>query len=246
VRNTSEFTELRVLASTLDLRNDRPCVPAPGAGESSGDFVTPQQSDVELILGVTRRDRCALETLYYRHAARLRRYLARMLRRPEAVDETLNDVMLAIWQCATRFDPAIASPMTWFLAIAHNKALKVFAKQRVSATEVAFDSLDMEHAATRDGSDTVDSLDPETPERTLLGRELGQLLDDALGLLSLEHRTVIELAFGEDRSYAEIASITGVPVNTVKTRMFYARRYLADILRRQGVLDICSSSGAPT
>ena len=161
-----------------------------------------------------------------------------MLRQPEAVDETLNDVMFAIWRGAVRFDPSIARPITWFLAIAHNKVLDVFAQRRVRSAEIAFDPLDMEHAGNEEGSDSaVHPHDPDTPQRSLLAREQGQLLSGALGLLSAQHRTVIELAFGQDCSYQEIASITGVPVNTVKTRMFHARRHLADILRRQGVLD---------
>jgi RNA polymerase sigma-70 factor (ECF subfamily) len=189
------------------------------------DVTTPQQSDVELIRDVAKGDRSAFETLYYRHAARLRRYLVTMLRQPEAVDETLNDVMFAIWRSAARFDPSIGRPTTWFLAIAHNKVLDVFAQRRIRSAEIAFDPLD------------VNPHDPDTPQRTLLARELGEFLSDALALLSVEHRTVIELAFGQDCSYQEIASIAGVPVNTVKTRMFHARRHLADILRRQGVLD---------
>jgi RNA polymerase sigma-70 factor, ECF subfamily len=246
VGNTLELSERRATTSTFDRRDGCPCAPAPVVAESSDEREVPEQCDAALILGVARRDRRAFETLYYRHAARLRRYLARMLHRPEWVDESLNDVMLAIWQSAARFDPAIGSPVTWFLAIAHNKALKMFAKQGAASIEVAFDSLDMGDVEKRDGSEMVGPVDAETPERTLLGREIGQLLDDALELLSLEHRTVIELAFGEDRSYAEIASITSVPLNTVKTRMFYARRHLADILRRQGVLGASTFFGAAT
>ena len=197
-----------------------------------------EQSDVDLIRGVTRRDRRAFEMLYYRHAAGLRRYLVRTLRHQEAVDEALNDVMLAIWQSAARFNPSISRPTTWFLAIAHNIALKVFDRRRVRSSEITLDTLNIEHTATEGGSHpATDPSDPNTPERALLGRELGRLLDDALGLLTVEHRTVIELTFGQGRSYQEIASITGVSVNTVKTRVFYARRRLADILRRHGVLD---------
>jgi RNA polymerase sigma-70 factor (ECF subfamily) len=228
-----------VLSLSLDLRTSGSRTPGLVAGESDGiDVTTLEQSDVELIRGVARGDRLAFETLYWRHAARLRRYLVTMLRQPESVDETLNDVMFAIWRGAARFDPTISRPVTWFLAIAHNKVLDVFAQRRVRSIEVAFDPLDMEHALTTEGSEpAVHPCDPNTPQRTLLARELGQFLNDALGLLSAEHRTVIELAFGQDCSYQEIAAITGVPVNTVKTRMFYARRHLADILQRQGVLD---------
>jgi RNA polymerase sigma-70 factor, ECF subfamily len=244
VPTPSESSELRASVSSLTLQDAPQYVSASIACE--GRLSASEQSDIELLRGVTRRDLQAFETLYYRHAARLKRYLARTLRRPEAADEALNDVMLAIWQGAERFDPSVARPTTWFFAIAHKKALKAFARRRVGIPEEALESLDGEHVTAEEAPNSVQSLDPDTPERSLLGHELGRLLDEALEHLSLEHRTVIELAFAEERSYSEIATITGVPVNTVKSRMFYARKCLAAILQRMGALDISDPVGART
>ena len=67
-----------------------------------------------------------------------------------------------------------------------------------------------------------------------MGRQIGEALEWALEQLSAEHRAVIELAFGEDCSYAEIAAIVECPVNTVKTRVFHARKRLAELLARRG------------
>ena len=75
---------------------------------------------------------------------------------------------------------------------------------------------------------------PDHTERTVMGWELGQALNWALDRLSPEHRAVIELTFGEERSYQEIAGIVGCPVNTVKTRMFHARKKLAHLLAQCG------------
>jgi RNA polymerase sigma-70 factor (ECF subfamily) len=209
-------------------------------GELQGsDGSTPdQQQDLKLIRAVARRDRHAFETLYYRHSPRLGRYLMRLLRQQELVEEALNDVMLVVWQSAERFDPAVARLSTWLLGIAHNKALKALALQRARSTEIPLDPLALDDCDSQEESDDpLNKADPHNPERMLMGRELGRLLDSALEKLSPEHRCVIELAFSEDCSYQEIAAITDCPVNTVKTRMFYARKRLADILRQQGVAD---------
>lgn len=201
-----------------------------------------QWQDVELIRAVAHGDRRAFEAIYYRHAPRIGRYLMRLLRQPAEVEEAVNDVMLVIWQNAARFDPAISRLTTWLFGIAHNKALKVLARLRTRSVEVSAEPLVAEDSdADPDANTPAGGVDMQDPERTLLSRELGESLTQALDQLSPEHRSVIQLAFGEDCSYQEIATITGSPVNTVKTRMFHARKRLADILRRS---DLPSVSGA--
>jgi RNA polymerase sigma-70 factor (ECF subfamily) len=202
----------------------------PASGVGSRD----EQHDLELIRAVARRDRGAFERLYYRHSPRLGRYLMRFLRQREAVEEAVNDVMLVVWQNAARFDPSASRLSTWLFGIAHNKALNALASFKARATEVAMEPVDQ----NVDIEETTERADPSDPERALAGRQLGVVLTRAIERLSPEHRTVIELAFGEDCSYQEIATITGSPMSTVKTRMFYARKHLAEILRLSGVPDV--------
>ena len=185
-----------------------------------------QDEDLKLIRAIAQGDRRGLETLYYRYAPRLGRYLLRLLRQREAVEEAINDVMMVVWQSAARFE-ATSRLSTWLFGIAHNKALKALARSSARAREV---SLDIDDAGKDDGP-----ADPVSPEWTLIGRQLGQALASALDELSAEHRAVIELAFCEDCSYQEIAAITDCPVNTVKTRMFHARRRLAQLLAARGM-----------
>jgi RNA polymerase sigma-70 factor, ECF subfamily len=213
----------------MSVRVDEP----PAVGASTAD----QLLDLELIRAVAGRDRRAFERLYYRHSPLLGRYLMRLLREQEAVEEVLNDVMLVVWQSAARYDPAVARLSTWLFGIAHNKALKVFARRRTASNEVQLEPLDVEADVETDADDPGTGLDAHDPERTLAARQLGRLLASALEELSSEHRCVIELAFGEDYSYQEIATITDCPLNTVKTRMFYARKRLADILKKWGLGD---------
>jgi RNA polymerase sigma-70 factor, ECF subfamily len=195
-----------------------------------------QDEDAALIRAVAKQDRRAFETLYYRHSRRLGRYLMRILRQPAEVEEALNDVMLVIWQNAARFDPGVARFTTWLFGIAHKKALKLIASRRPTAAAVGAQPFDDERFdADQEPDAPLERADAHDPERALLGRELGGLLAKALDQLSPEHRAVIQLAFGEDCSYEEIASITGSPLNTVKTRVFHARKRLAEILRRADV-----------
>src|SRR5262249_52487843 len=70
----------------------------------------------------------------------------------------------------------------------------------------------------------------QDPERTAMGRQLGAALANALKKLPPDQRAVLELAFGENKSYQEIAEVMACPVNTVKTRVFHARKRLARFL----------------
>jgi len=193
---------------------------APTSGRSS------EEEDLKLIRAISQGDRRGLETLYYRYAPRLGRYLFRLLKQREAVEEAINDVMMVVWQSAARFE-ATSRLSTWLFGIAHNKALKALARSSARGREVP---LDIDDAGDDDGP-----ADPVNPEWTLIGRQLGQALASALDELSAEHRAVIELAFCEDCSYQEIAAITSSPVNTVKTRMFHARKRLAQLLEARGI-----------
>ena len=185
------------------------------------------EEDLALIRSIARRDREAFEKLYYRYAPRLGRYAMRLLKQREAVDEVIDDVMLVVWQSAARFDPEISRPSTWLFGITHHKTLKRLARSPRGEAQ----SLDPDADAAAEGQRDPAALDPE---QAAMGRQLGATLADALSQLSADHRSVIELAFGENYSYQEIAAVTGCPVNTVKTRMFHARKRLAQLLRGRG------------
>jgi RNA polymerase sigma-70 factor, ECF subfamily len=180
----------------------------------------PEGDDRELIRRVADKDRRAFETLYQRYGPRLQRYLSRLIRRPDVVEEALDDVMLVVWQNAARFNDS-SRVSTWILGIAHHKALKARARLsgRLSETPIS-------DQQTADG---------EGPEAVTTRGELDRLLAQALDALSPEQRAVVELTFYQERSYHEIAEIMRCPVNTVKTRMFHARKRLAPLLTALGV-----------
>jgi RNA polymerase sigma factor (sigma-70 family) len=105
---------------------------------------------------------------------------------------------------------------TWIFGIAYKKALKRLERDRRTPTESFVEGYDV-----ADDSDPVAEID---------AAQLGGQLDTALASLSPSHRSVVELTFLLDYSYAEVAQIVGCPVNTVKTRMFHARAKLRHLL----------------
>jgi RNA polymerase sigma-70 factor (ECF subfamily) len=168
-----------------------------------------------LIGRVARRDRQAFETLYHRYSPVVYRYLWKLIRQREIVEETLNDVMMVVWETASRFN-GTSRLSTWILGIAHNKALKARARSAKFDTELLKEAV-------------PEGIEPNGPEDVVSQQELAGSMARALDNLPPEQRAVVELTFYHDLSYAEIAEIVGCPVNTVKTRMLRARRHLASL-----------------
>ena len=186
----------------------------------------PTDSEIHLLRRVGARDRKAFEALYHAYHRRLFGYLLKVMRRADLVEEVLNDVMLAIWKGAAGFDGR-SRPSTWIFGIAYHKALKALARRSSRPMET------MEGAdPDREPAEPVDS---EEPESLLVRRELAGVLGQALRALPTEQRTVVELTYYYGLPYQEIAEIMGCPVNTVKTRMFHARRRLRELLPELGI-----------
>lgn len=204
-------------ATVASLQNARMTSPSVTADAAWQPSPTLEEDDLILIRRVAAKDRQAFETLYHRYARRLYGYLAKFIRQQEVAEEVLNDVMLVVWQNASRFDNT-SRLSTWILGIAHHKALARSSKAPADALP-----------ATPEWSDRED------PEGVVTRQELGHILTRALDALPPEQRAVVELTFYHGCSYREVAAITGCPVNTVKTRMFHARRRLVQLLARLGI-----------
>ena len=170
--------------------------------------------DVALLNRVAGKDGAAFEALYRGYYPRLRRFLERVTRRPQIVEEILNDTMLVVWRKASSYNLR-SQVSTWIFGIAFRRALK--ALRRVD------DPVEFEP----DGSPDQASAGPEG---LLAAQEMRATIVKALGALSPDHRAVIELTYFEGYSCAEIAEIMRCPVSTVKTRMFHARRRLRMLL----------------
>jgi RNA polymerase sigma-70 factor (ECF subfamily) len=177
-------------------------------------------NEIYLLRRVAGKDRRAFETLYHQYYPRLFGYLLKLIRRADLVEEALNDVMLAVWNGAAGFDGR-SRPSTWIFGIAYHKAMKAMARREPGPAE--------------EGADAPEPVDPEEPESLLARRELATTLGKALDALPAEQRAVVELTYYYGLPYQEIAQILGCPVNTVKTRMFHARRRLKELLPGMGI-----------
>lgn len=164
---------------------------------------------------VARGDVAAFDALFHCYAPRLGRFLGPTTRAGHLIDEIVNDTMLVVWRKAATFNRC-SKVSTWILGIAAWRRLK--ALQRAGD---ATGSIDAEEVAIPAESG---------PEGLLMRQDLRRQLSEAMDALPEEQRNVVRLTYFEGRTYAEIAVMIGCPVNTVKTRMFHARRRLKTLL----------------
>jgi RNA polymerase sigma-70 factor (ECF subfamily) len=178
-----------------------------------------QQTDRELVTRVANGDRAAVRLLFMRHHARIYRFVARQTGSDMMADDIANEVFLELWRQAPAFEGR-SEVSTWLLGIARFKALSMLRKRK----EVAID--EDAAAAIPDGADS--------PEVALMKDDKASALRRMVNALPEEHRTVIDLAYYHAKSVTEIGEILSIPVATVKTRMFYARRKLGEALQAAG------------
>lgn len=178
-----------------------------------------QQTDRELVTRVASGDRAAVRLLFMRHHARIYRFVARQTGSDMMADDIANEVFLELWRQAPSFEGR-SEVSTWLLGIARFKALSMLRKRK----EVAID--EDAAAAIPDGADS--------PEVALMKDDKAAALRRMVNALPEEHRTVIDLAYYHAKSVTEIGEILSIPVATVKTRMFYARRKLGEALQAAG------------
>ncbi|HUK02917.1 MAG TPA: sigma-70 family RNA polymerase sigma factor [Steroidobacteraceae bacterium] len=159
---------------------------------------------------VARGDRAAFKELYLAYHRRLARFLTRLTARYDVAEEIINDTFWVVWRRAGDFRGA-SQVSTWIMGIAYRRGLKTLQRLRPAP-----------------------SLDDREPEMLSYEpwhqAELSEWLGAALARLPLEQRMVLELAYHGGHSCEEIGLIMQCPVNTVKTRMFHARRKLRRLL----------------
>jgi RNA polymerase sigma-70 factor (ECF subfamily) len=168
------------------------------------------ESDLELLAKVRGGDRSAFERLYRLYHPRLTRFLQNLIRRPTLVEEVLNDTMMVLWNRPDSFHGA-SKLSTWIFSIAYRKAMKGLRKQ-----DEAVEDKDAERRVSPEAG----------PEDTSGRARVHGLLLEAMADLSPAHRAVVDLTYFHELGYREIATVLECPVDTVKTRMFHARRHL--------------------
>ena len=177
-------------------------------------------ADEVLIAKIAKGDRPAMEALFARYRVRVFKFVLRFVRNEAIAEELNSDVFVDIWRQAGTFEGR-AAVSTWIFSIARFKALNALQRR----TE---DELDEAKAETIED-------DTDDPETALAKKDKAAVLRQCLDALSSEHREIVTLVYYQHKSVEEVSGIVGIPEATVKTRMFYARKKLSELLAERGI-----------
>jgi RNA polymerase sigma-70 factor (ECF subfamily) len=171
--------------------------------------------DLDLIQRIAAGDERALEHLYARHAQSLLAYAYHLIGDRQAAEEALQDTFVAVWRGAAGFEERSAV-RTWLFGICRRQAL-LRVRRGVTATQP------IEEVPERPS-------EAPGPDAVVLARADASAVAAALATLPAIHREVLDLVFGAELSHTEVAEVLGIPVGTVKSRLFHARAALARAL----------------
>jgi RNA polymerase sigma-70 factor (ECF subfamily) len=177
-------------------------------------------SDEVLIGRIAGGDRLAMQVLFARHHVRVYRFVLRLVRNEATAEDLISDVFLDVWRQAGKFEGRSAVS-TWMLSIARFKALSALRRRPEQELD--------EETAERIEDQSDD------PEVALAKKDKASVLRQCLTKLSAEHREIVDLVYYHEKSVEEVSQIVGIPEATVKTRMFYARKKLSELLKEQGI-----------
>ena len=187
---------------------------------TSGRDSAASPSDEMLIGQIAAGDKSAMRALFARHQVKVYRFALRIVRDAALAEDTVSETFFDAWQHAGRYEGR-SSVSTWLLGIARHRALTA-ARRRPT------EPLDCDAAQN--------AVDPARDPEVELGRkDTGTVLRGALAALSREHAEIIDLVYYQEKSIREITEILDIPENTVKTRMFYARKRLAALVAAEGI-----------
>jgi RNA polymerase sigma-70 factor (ECF subfamily) len=197
-----------------------PKVIAINAAAQEGLLAAQVTSDEALLESISEGGRTAMHTLYSRHHVRVYRFILRMVRDAATAEDLTSQVFLDVWRTASQFQGR-SQVSTWLLSIARFKAL-------TSLRQRKHEDIDQEEML-----EIAD--EAETPEACLDRSTTSAILRACVAKLSPAHREIINLVYYHEKSVEEAGQIIGIPQSTVKTRMFYARKQLAGLLKVAGV-----------
>ena len=181
----------------------------------AGNTISPQnEEELALLRLVARGDRSALTRLYLVYHARLFKFVFRLTRSYETADELVNDVMLVVWDKAASFrgDSKVS---TWIFGIAYKQTMRRVTRKQLQLTPLT------------DVEDSGHDLDTTM--------EIEDWIKQGLHALPAAQQLTVILVFYLGLTYEETSKVTDCPVNTVKTRMFHARRKLKEYLSASAV-----------
>lgn len=192
----------------------------PGTFARRPPLAAKQTCDPELLSRIADNDKAAMRALFARHNVRAHRFVCRIVGDDALAEGIVNDVFVNVWRSAGRFD-GNSKVSTWILGIARFKALSALRRRKDDA---------LDDATAEAIADTADD-----PEVTAQKTDRVAILRECMSHLSRPHREIIDLVYYHEKTVDEAARIVGIPTNTVKTRMFHARKRMSELLRQAGV-----------
>jgi len=189
-------------------------------GSAARGIIAAQATSDEMLLeSIAAGEKAAMHVLYARHNVRVFRFILRIVGDTSVAEDLVSQVFLDVWRTAGQFEGR-SQVSTWMLAIARFKALTALRNRR-------HEDIDQEEVLQI--ADTGD-----TPESAMNRSQTSSALRAAIAQLSPAHREIIDLVYYHEKSVEEVGQIIGIPQATVKTRMFYARKHLAELLKDAG------------
>lgn len=183
-----------------------------------------QPTDEDLVAAVLRGDRERFGDLVDRYQGRLVNYLFRLLRSADDAHDLAQEVLVKVYQVLDRYDPQYKFS-TWLFRVAQNAAIDQIRRRRLKLVSLRQDD------SEGDGRDW----DLPSPERgpygELRNRERGDAIQEAIEGLPWEYRELILLRHFGELPYEEIARMKGMPLGTVKNKLFRGRQMLKDKLQ---------------
>jgi RNA polymerase sigma-70 factor, ECF subfamily len=195
----------------------------PAAGQTSKILpgtISRSTHDDALIKRIAQGDRNAMLVLFTGHQLRVFRFVLRMVGDKTLAEDLTSEVFLDVWRQAGQFEGR-STVSTWMLAMARYKALAA----RRRRTE---DQLDEEVGETIED-------EGDDPEVAVQKKDRNEILRRCLGKLSADHRQIVDLVYYHEKSVDEAAQILAIPENTVKTRLFHARKRLSALATEAGL-----------
>ena len=177
-------------------------------------------SDDVLIGRIATGDRLAMQVLFARHHVRVYRFVLRLVRDESVAEDLISEVFLDVWRQAGRFEGRSRFPPGCWRSHGSRPCRRFgvgrtrnWTRKRPRQSRIP---------------QTILKLPCEKKDKSAAIRK-------CLEKLSAEHREIIDLVYYHEKSVEEVAEIVGIPENTVKTRMFYARKRLAELLKAAGI-----------
>jgi RNA polymerase sigma factor (sigma-70 family) len=177
-------------------------------------------SDEALVALIARSDDEALAELYDRYSRIAYGLALRVLRDPALAQDAVQEAFLAAWRNAASFNPQLAKPSTWLLTFVHRRAVDLVRREERRRAEPLPEMPEVASEAT--------------DEEAAL-RERRQVVQHALRRLPAEQREAIELAYYGGFTQSQLAERLGVPLGTIKSRMFGGLARLRELLAEAGV-----------